>query len=89
MLLTRADISRAALQLGIGARVSDRRFVLLNLLSEEPRGTLTWLSEEAGAWESRHASWRPALGTIAEYFGRRAQSSRHMLGQYLATVPPS
>lgn len=88
MLLTRADISRAALHLGIGARVSDRRFVLLNLLAEEPRGTLTWLSEEALKWRAKHAAWRPVLGPIAEYFERRARSATEMLGQYIATLPP-
>jgi len=48
LVLARADLARAAHDLDLGARVGERAFVLRNLLDQDARAVLGWLSQEAG-----------------------------------------
>ena len=47
LVLARADLSRAAHDLGLGTRVGERAFVLRALLDQDARAVLGWLAQEA------------------------------------------
>lgn len=73
LLLTRADLARAARELGLGGRVAERRYALRNLLGQDAAGTLGWLEGEAA-----RAARRPAAvaGTaIAAHWSERAAAT--------------
>lgn len=71
VILTRADLVRAAQELQLGLRVGERRLLLRALLAQEPEGMLAWLSQEIAWWAGCHAAGRGALGPLAEWWGRR------------------
>lgn len=47
LVLARADLARAAHDLGLGTRVGERAFVLRALLDQDARAVLGWLAQEA------------------------------------------
>ena len=47
LVLARADLARAARELGLGTRVGERAFVLRALLDQDARAVLGWLAGEA------------------------------------------
>lgn len=47
MILTRSDLARAAVDLGLGLRIGERRWVLTSFLQQAPGPTLGWLAGEA------------------------------------------
>ena len=47
LVLARADLTRAAKDLGLGARVGERAYALRALLDQDPRAVLGWLVTEA------------------------------------------
>jgi nitrate reductase delta subunit len=75
MVLTRADLGRAARRLGLGLRMGERRFILAALLSQDPGGTLGWLAGEALAWASRHEAHQTVTGRVAEFWAARAAAT--------------
>jgi len=56
VILVRDDLFAAARELGLGARIAERRYVLEALLSQDAPATLRWLSAFAGRWSERHES---------------------------------
>jgi TorA maturation chaperone TorD len=48
LVIARADLARAAHELGLGTRVGERAFVLRALLDQDARAVLGWLVGEAG-----------------------------------------
>jgi hypothetical protein len=85
MVLTRADLGRAAQCLGLGLRMGERRFILAALLSQDPGGTLGWLAGEALAWVSRHEAHHTITGRVAEFWTARAAATAVLLD---AVRPP-
>jgi hypothetical protein len=79
MVLTRADLVRAAHQLGLGLRVGERRFILAALLSQDPGGTLEWLAEESRAWVSRNEAHQTITGRVAGFWAARAAATSALL----------
>jgi TorA maturation chaperone TorD len=55
MILVRADLGRAAHQLGLGLRIGERKFILKSLFNQNPQGMLQWLIDEAIRWRRRHS----------------------------------
>ena len=47
LILTRADLGRAAADLGLGLRMGERAYILDALLRQNRSGMLAWLAEEA------------------------------------------
>ncbi len=72
LILVRADLQRAARELGLGLRAGERRYSLAALLGQDPGPTLGWLAAEAEAWRERHARWA-ASGPPSRASGRRGR----------------
>ncbi|HET9001802.1 MAG TPA: molecular chaperone TorD family protein [bacterium] len=79
MVLTRADLARAAHSLELGLRMGERRFILAALLSQDPGGTLGWLAGEALAWVSRHEAHQTVTGHVALFWAGRAAATAALL----------
>lgn len=86
MILVRSDLSRAALELKLGARVGERRFVLQTLLGQDAPAVLGWLAAEADAWARRHAARRPSLGDVALAWEGKAASAAALLRELKAAA---
>lgn len=78
ILLTRSDLHRAALRLGLGLRIGERAFALRSLLGQAPGPVLAWLEEEARWWSVRHEA-DPAPAAIARFWADRAGRTADLL----------
>ncbi len=76
MILTRADLRRAGVELGLGVRAGDRRFVLQALVEQDHTAIMDWLAAEAGRWVRRHQALSDSLGSIATFWADRAARVR-------------
>jgi TorA maturation chaperone TorD len=74
MVLVRDDLSRAALELGLGLRQGERAYVLKALLGQEPAATLSWLASEARRWEEIHAGMSADLEPVRGFWRQRART---------------
>jgi len=79
IVVTRADLRRAARALEVGARPGGRAFTLRSLLGQDSAATLGWLAAEADAWAARHAARRDALGATAAWWEARARTTAEFL----------
>lgn len=86
MILTRADLARAARELGLGLRMGERRFALAALLSQAPDAVLGWLAAEAGTCASRHATHAGVMGAAARFWADRASAAAHLLDELRASA---
>ena len=80
MIITRADLARAARQAALGLRAGERRFALDSLLAQDTPAMCRWFQDEAMTWVQRHqnrAAWLPA---IAGDWTSRAQRAADVLG---------
>lgn len=83
MILTRSDLTRAARELDIGARVGERSWVLRAFLQQDPEGALEWLAAEA----SRQAeSLERASGPHVDFWAARARRSAELIGAASGTL---
>ncbi len=80
IVLVRADLARAARDLGLGLRIGERRFVLEALLAQDPDRTLAWVGAEARASAARHLRHEPVVGDVARFWARRAERTAALLG---------
>jgi TorA maturation chaperone TorD len=78
MIITRADLMRAARALGLGLRMGERKFILKSLFSQDARALLGWLLEESKQWRQFHRG-QEALGLIAEAWGAKAVNTAELL----------
>lgn len=76
LVLVRDDLRRAAAELGLGARVAERRYVLRALLGQDAPATLGWLAGEALRWSGRHAA---TGGPIGRFWQERAEAAAALL----------
>ncbi len=79
LILTRADLGRAARELGLGLRLGERAFVLGALLDQDARATVGWLAREAGRQASGHRHLAAALRPLATVWSDRAEASARSL----------
>jgi len=79
LILTRADLARAARDLGLGLRAGERRFALEAMLGQDAPSVLSWLSREAANGAARHARRRDTLGTVAAWWSARAEATAALL----------
>ncbi len=87
IILLRDDLRRAARQLGLGARMGERKFVIRALLGQQPATFLAWLAEEAGAWAERHRGRQELAGAAAELWAQRARATADLAGQLSRELP--
>ena len=95
MVLTREDLRRASLELGIPGRIGERRYVLEQLLGQDPAAVLRWLGGHAtttttAAWEP----WQADLPRTAAWWCERATGAAALLDELAeeaaaAVVTPS
>lgn len=81
MIIARADLFRAARELGLGARIGERRYVLEALFSQAPDRLLHWLAREAECAAKEHRSRAEVLGEIAHFWQDRAESTACLLAE--------
>ncbi len=87
IILVRADLARAAREMGLGLRIGERRFVLESLLAQDPGWTLAWLAREAGSWVVRHRAHEAATGPVAGFWAGRAEAASRLLGELASCAP--
>lgn len=86
MVLVRADLARAARELGLGLRLGERRFVLRALLAQDPNESLSWLAREAKKWGDRHRRMPAAFAPVTEIWAARAERTAALLEELAATT---
>jgi hypothetical protein len=86
MILTRADLARAARSLGLGLRVGERKFALAALVSQDPPAVLAWLAEEARTCARRYASHASVMGPMAHFWAERALRTARLLEELRDSV---
>lgn len=80
LILSRADLARAARELSLGSRIGERSFQLKALFSQDAKATLRWLQGEAIRWADWHGeeSWAPAQ--CRDHWISRSAHARDLLG---------
>lgn len=73
VIVTRWDLRRAAADLGLGARVAERAFILRSMLEQDAASTVRWLADEARRSAVAHAESEALLGAVAVFWRRRAE----------------
>ena len=78
MILTRADLKRAAGESGLAIRVGERAFVLRSLLEQDAGAITEWMADEARRQADLYASASVAPAIAAEW-SRRATRTRDLI----------
>jgi len=81
IVLTRADMARAARDTGLGMRVGERRFILQSLFAQDAGATLAWLESEARGWIPAHLARRPTAGDVSRFWAERAEATAGLLAE--------
>ncbi|HEX2756543.1 MAG TPA: molecular chaperone TorD family protein [Candidatus Limnocylindrales bacterium] len=87
VVLTRFDLRRGARELGIGARVAERAYMLRSMLEQDAPATTSWLAAEASRWAIRHQEKEATLGRVAVFWRTRAEASNAALRSLAQAVP--
>ncbi|HEX8180192.1 MAG TPA: molecular chaperone TorD family protein [Pyrinomonadaceae bacterium] len=86
LILTRADLQRAARGLGVGTRIGTRAFSLQALLAQDAPGTLDWLAREAADWTTRHPRHFAGLGNLGAHWAARADATARLLAELKLSI---
>jgi hypothetical protein len=86
LVLTRADLARAARNLGLGLRVGERAYILRSMMSQDPRATLDWLGREARDWARLHDRGGTTAPEVADFWTQRATATGRLLGDLSADM---
>lgn len=80
-ILTYADLSSCAQDLGVGLRRGERRFALKAMLEQDPGGTLAWLGGRARQSAQRHGLRRDAAAVAdpSRWWADRANHTASVL----------
>lgn len=79
LILARADLERAARDLGLALRVGERRFLLETLLGQAPKPVLDWLAAECAGWRELLAATRADGLTAGDHWLDRAAATTDLL----------
>jgi hypothetical protein len=86
MVLTRADLARAARDLGLGLRLGERRVTLRAMLEQDAGPVLGWLAGEAASWAGRHLPEVHVSPSLAACWHERAAATARLLGELQAGI---
>jgi hypothetical protein len=86
MVLARADLARAARELGLGLRLGERRVMLRAMLEQDAGPVLGWLAGEAAVWAGRHLPEVHVSPSLAAWWQERAAATARLLGELRAEV---
>lgn len=75
ILLTRADLHRAAADLGLGVRIGERAFGLRSLLEQDRGPVVDWIADEATR-QAQLFSSEPIAATVGAVWSDRAERAR-------------
>ncbi|HEX6559908.1 MAG TPA: molecular chaperone TorD family protein [Longimicrobiales bacterium] len=78
-ILTRADLSRCARDLGMNMRVAERRYTLRSLLGRDIARVSSWLANESRRQAEQMQSGPAVFGEIAEHWSQRAVMTADLL----------
>lgn len=81
LILVRADLARAARELGLGPRLGERRAMLATLLEQDAATALAWLEKEAAAWTARHQPDNHFAPRLALFWNSRAEATATLLAE--------
>lgn len=78
LVLLRDDLRRAADELGLGLRAGERRYVVEQLLGQDPDAVVGWLADEARGWADfwGEQDW---LGSVGSWWQARAEWTMRVL----------
>ncbi len=76
VVLTRADLSRVARELGLGLRQGERRYALNALLAQDAAAVLGCLAREASRQAAIHRSLPSAWRPVTDHWASRAEATR-------------
>ena len=80
VILSRADLARAASECRLGLRAGERRYALEALIAQEGGRVLAWLAREAEAAAARHEQLEPHVGaSVAAFWSERARATAELL----------
>lgn len=90
VVVTRADLGRACLELGLGLRQGERAYLLEAMLDQDARSSLGWLAAHARTWASRHHGLRgTTLERVGGWWEDRARRTSEVLEELLARPAPA
>lgn len=81
LILARADLGRAADELGLGLRAGERAYVLRGLLDQDAPGTLRWLADEADRHRRSHLQQPSSFEPCTSHWADRAGATAAMLAE--------
>lgn len=87
LVLTRADLARAARDLGLGLRIGERAYILRSMLAQGPRETLGWLAREAAGWAHLHDRGGVTAPEVADVWTQRATLTGRLLEDLVTDLP--
>jgi TorA maturation chaperone TorD len=79
MVLVRADLARAAHELGLGLRPGERRVALASMIEQDAGAVLGWLAGEAAAWAALHRPELHLSPRLASFWQGRAEAAARLL----------
>jgi len=81
LILTRRDLGRTAVALGVGYRQGERRYTLKAMLEQDKPATMNWLADHARTWSKRHrAADRGWPCDPSGWWSARAEGTADVLG---------
>ena len=85
LVIARADLARAAHELGLGSRVGERAFALRALLDQDARAVLDWIAGEATRQsDDLHAVSATAGEGVAAWWRGRLERTADVIARQLA-----
>ena len=86
LVLARADLARAARDLGLGLRLGERRVTLRAMLEQDAGPVLGWLAGEAAVWAGRHLPQVHLSPSLAAWWQERAAATARLLSELQAEI---
>jgi hypothetical protein len=83
VVLTRADLGRAARDLALGLRQGERQYALQGMLAQDVAAVLDWLAGEARRQAAIHRSAPPAWRPVSEHWASRAEATAGTLDRLM------